>query len=472
MVVTHHSRVPFLAVITVVAGATLATFGGVAKSPLPLAAAGACGLVALTLAPRAGLYALLALLPFHSVIKYYAWSPLVGTYWKEALIAGLMVAFVIRLLLRYPRRSVFSRIRRSRLLIPLGLYFGVIVIRFVVGPDYGLGLWGLYFYGTYFSVFLLAVLLFDGRDVNTIFSLLAVLGGVIGALVLADALLDLSGFQVRSDAEWFMADFGFRRARFPFASPLAATAFLATTAAVSYQAMVKPIFWRHSRWVLLLLFLANLAGLLATFSRGGWVCLGISVLAISLLQSYPTLRLPGARTVALVVLVSALGAGVASYYGLTSLLFERITSVLDLRELGNFQRLLSWQHSFQEYSTAPVAGIGVGQTGARVLEFSSSAFVTESYVLQHLVEMGVVGLVAYLVLVVGVLRLGLRVLRVLPESRARAGAVAATAALFSLFVYSSYLQVLQMREIAALFWLLVGLLVVLADEGTREQVSA
>lgn len=149
-------------------------------------------------------------------------------------------------------------------------------------------------------------------------------------------------------------------------------------------------------------------------------------------------------------------------------------SMLDwARDETNRDRLAAWNLSWAAWRAAPLWGQGLGTTGVAALRtHPERAFVTESQVLKASVELGVPGLLALFFLWFQIARVGYRTYQAFGQHTAwRLGAPTAggrlllTGILTSLaivFLEGWVYQNLEVKQVNAYFWTLVGLLGFLA----------
>lgn len=179
-------------------------------------------------------------------------------------------------------------------------------------------------------------------------------------------------------------------------------------------------------WFLVLIFtgfaLLLLAGLFASYSRGGWIgaIAGAGVLAI----------VAGRRTAALFGLVVIVGL-LVGLLGASSLLpaaltdrLQTITDNLRIFDAGqvsvtpdNFaivERMAHWQAGWRMFQANPLFGVGAGNFNVAYPDFFVAPWATSqghahNYYIHTLAEGGIFGLLSYLLLIGAMLREALRV---------------------------------------------------------------
>jgi hypothetical protein len=230
-----------------------------------------------------GVLLFLLALPFHLVIKKLIPGP-AGTYWKEILLAVLVLLWAIRLLLA--RRLPLTRTPLDWAVL---IYLGILLVRFLVDHNWWVGAWGLYASVMYLPMFwIVASVLHQrpGRLVPLIASLVAV-----GALVAVGGLLEFVWNVPLWPSDEMIQRHGFpgvfiyatniRRVYFTFDSP---TTLANTLATLLPLALALILFLKH---LLARLAAAVAAALIAacivvTFSRGIWVATVISLAVMGL----------------------------------------------------------------------------------------------------------------------------------------------------------------------------------------------
>jgi O-antigen ligase len=133
-----------------------------------------------------------------------------------------------------------------------------------------------------------------------------------------------------------------------------------------------------------------------------------------------------------------------------------------VRDETNRDRLAAWNLSLAAWRSAPLWGTGLGTTGAAALRTDpAQSFVTESQVLKALVELGLPGL-----LTLGYLwfEIGRAVHRVYRAHRrqddplGRPLLLGVAIGLLVVFIEGWVYQNLEVKQVNAYFWTLVGLL--------------
>jgi O-antigen ligase len=140
------------------------------------------------------------------------------------------------------------------------------------------------------------------------------------------------------------------------------------------------------------------------------------------------------------------------------------TSILDwVRDETNRDRLAAWRQALGAWRGAPLWGNGLGSTGVAALRtHPESAFVTESQVLKALVELGLPGLLALGFLWFQIGRVGLRAYRTADDPTRQTLLLGILTGLLIVFIEGWVYQNLEVKQVNAYFWTLVGTLAFLA----------
>jgi hypothetical protein len=141
-------------------------------------------------------------------------------------------------------------------------------------------------------------------------------------------------------------------------------------------------------------------------------------------------------------------------------------SILDwARDETNRDRLAAWSLALNAWRRAPLWGNGLGTTGVAALRTAPEhAFVTESQVLKALVELGLPGLLALAFLWFQIARVGYRAYRATNDPTRRALLLGILTSLLVIFIEGWVYQNLEVKQVNAYFWTLVGMLAFLAGD--------
>ena len=168
-------------------------------------------------------------------------------------------------------------------------------------------------------------------------------------------------------------------------------------------------------------YVALLAGVITTYTRGAWLGIAVSGVAMAFLVK-PKLgyRLVAAGTLALVFLVV-----------FSTVLRARLASVFDFAYSSNSDRLLLWKINLQMFKDHPIFGIGFSQNQIRGKEYASAmghpnAFLSHAHnnYIEMLSTTGIVGFVLYLLLIGYMLRLTFKLYQSVRDTNTWWGAIA------------------------------------------------
>jgi hypothetical protein len=143
-------------------------------------------------------------------------------------------------------------------------------------------------------------------------------------------------------------------------------------------------------------------------------------------------------------------------------------SILDwARDETNRDRLAAWSLGLNAWRAAPLWGNGLGTTGIAALRtIPERGYVTESQVLKALVELGLPGLLALAYLWFQIGRVGLRAYRAADDPTRRVLLLGILTSLLVVFIEGWVYQNLEVKQVNAIFWTLIGALAFLA--GSRD----
>ena len=437
-------------------------------SPLAaLVAAAAGGFLLLCLVkPEVSLVLVFLLLPFHLAIKQYAPDPL-GTYWKEGL---LLLSFFTSLVNGIARKRL--TIPRSRIWLPLLVFCGIILARFLFSDDHYIGAWGLYVYYMYLP--LLFVMFWRAGSADQLvpyFWLLMLTTIASAAGGIAEFVFGfVTGLQQRPI--WWIFGTSIRRVTFTFDAPMTLGTFLAVGLCLFVTFWLTYPATKKQRLFFMGGALLSLLGLVLTFSRGPTVqavgSLGYIALVYFLsirnkreqfaLVGKVLLFCIGAIALTLPVLVVSMGDVLFPYM---RSFFEWNKALNPGVAIGNAVRIRMWIKSLDAFWSQPFAGIGLGMTGYTTLRFLSDSWITESLVLKILVEAGLFALLAFVWLYARLVVTGTEMALTRGRSVQRALAFAASAGLVGIFIEGLVLQILETKQVSLEFWFFIAALMLL-----------
>lgn len=216
----------------------------------------------------------------------------------------------------------------------------------------------------------------------------------------------------------------------------------------------------YRRWKLLLMPVLVFS-LLITYSRGAVVMLVLGVctwIFVHFMRArwYRKLRFAFWLVFILLVLVC--------FFVIASLLFPELTStylgryasdMFNMNESGNFFRLIGWQTALAKFSEHPILGAGYGVLSASAANYYGIDTTAESYLLKVLGELGIIGLLLYLLIIARVTLYSILGIRN-GAGRDRELAEVLLACTSSVIVTGLVTQNIEYDFFAVLFWFFMG----------------
>lgn len=218
----------------------------------------------------------------------------------------------------------------------------------------------------------------------------------------------------------------------------------------------------------LTMFVVNIACLILTFSRGGWIGLVVAILTLlGLLYYWWSVHMPPLwRTWSLWILLGSV-TGVL----LIAILFvepvrERVFSIFaDRRDSSNNFRKNVWTAVFKMIHDYPLTGIGPGHSAFNQIYPlyqlpRYTALSAYSIFLEHTVELGFIGLACFLWLLIVIFNTAFLNLRRLRELNSTDGfwVIGAVASIAGILAHGMVDTVWYRPEVNTVWWLLVGLI--------------
>ena len=389
-----------------------------ARLPLPLAIASLLGTITavlILLHPVWGLFALIPLIPFSSLVSVRIANVSVGG--MEALLLLILVAWLLRMT---AKRQIV--IPHPPLLLFWLFWLSVILVSWLVALSLGAALteslkW----------LEMLALYLFIAANVKR-----RHLPWLVGAILLAgiaQALLGLYQFLFRTGPEGFLLFGGrFLRAYGTFRQPNPYAGYLGLVLPIAFSlalwglaSLRLPTGLRITRTVrfttlysllptpyFLISFGLMLAALYASQSRGAWIGFAAAVVAVSLARGGGTAALLGLAVAAL-AMAGAMGAlqalplTIAQRFSdaLTALSIPNIaTAEVTNANFAAIERLAHWQAAIDMWRDHPWLGVGFGNYAAVYPAYAIGRWLdplghAHNHYLNVGAETGLIGFVAY-----------------------------------------------------------------------------
>lgn len=216
-------------------------------------------------------------------------------------------------------------------------------------------------------------------------------------------------------------------------------------------ALCETAWWRRAALGLAAAVLGT--GLLVTFSRGAWLALAAAA-AVAALSFNRRLLL--ALAVGAVVVTVAVPPVTQRVDQLASKEYWQRAAVYG-------GRLYRWNEAYKQMAHAPLEGDGIGEFGGAVAARRLGVLYTDNYYAKIAAEGGLVGLAAFVALMVACGRLGHRVYRSMGGRRERFLALGLWGALLVVILHNTVENIFEIPFLNTYFWLAAGLLNRLPD---------
>lgn len=229
---------------------------------------------------------------------------------------------------------------------------------------------------------------------------------------------------------------------------------LAAPVAVSFAFSEKKI---RKKIIFAFLALMMIASLVFTFSRGAWMGFAVAV-AIYVLLKDKRLLIP-AVIAAIIVVAAVPSVGNRISYMLSS---EYIQSSLK----GG--RLVRWATGIEILKSSPLFGVGLGMFGGAVAinhDLSRlvgidviKTFYMDNYYLKTAVESGIIGLIAFIVLMYSVFISSLRTVIITEDKKIKELEIGILSGLSGVMIHNCVENVFEVPLMTSLFWMLAAVM--------------
>lgn len=128
----------------------------------------------------------------------------------------------------------------------------------------------------------------------------------------------------------------------------------------------------------------------------------------------------------------------------------------------NRDRLWAWNSGISAWLEKPIFGVGLGSTGVAALNtIPEKAFVTESQLLKSLIELGIPGLLLFIFMWFSIFQAIYILLNSNIKNSKKDQVLALTASLVIIFIEGLVYQNLEVKQVNAYFWFIIGVLLYL-----------
>ncbi len=144
-----------------------------------------------------------------------------------------------------------------------------------------------------------------------------------------------------------------------------------------------------------------------------------------------------------------------------SILVQRFFSQDEVSQIGIAIRIEQVERSLQHFKDSPLFGIGLGTQGAakaRFVEGLVPGIITDNYYFQILCEMGIVGLLAYLLLLVFLFRKGVSIYYSLTDTYLKSLALGIVGIIVAMAIMNLGASTFDSRILNMYFWFFMGIL--------------
>lgn len=205
--------------------------------------------------------------------------------------------------------------------------------------------------------------------------------------------------------------------------------------------------------LLLVLISLMITALIFTFSRSAVFALIGSLLFISVFLKRHKLM------VGLILILS--GILLFSVLFSDSIFVQRFFSQDKVSQIGIAIRITQVERSLQYFNDSPLLGIGLGTQGSAKVRFTKGlvpGIITDNYYFQILTEMGAVGLLAYLLLLVFLFRKGVSIYHSLTDTYLKSLALAIVSFIVAMAIMNLLTSTFDSRILNMHFWFFMGIL--------------
>lgn len=401
----------------------------------------------------------LLLMPFHSLtfqvlgVELEAGGGVMTLVqsWKDLLLAALLGRALLPVLLTGRLRMV-----HPWLLVPLALYILVGVTAVLRSPSLVAGLYG--FRGTFEPLALLLITLLlplSMQWVRRIIPALLIVGGLVSLFAIVQVFVLGYPFLLRYFATngvlptaLSFTGGAFPRANATFSSPNQVSLYLSFLILLGLNLALRLRRWR---WPTMALVGLLGVALLLTVSRSGWVATVAGMLVSGLIWRRKDILVMPLLVLTLIAVPLGLALGLDRY----------LVRTISLNDPSAAYRLDINQQNLEVVLANPL-GIGLGTVGGRALNTrilgdNAQLYNSESYYLQTAMELGIPGLLLFLILIGSCGYIVYDTIFRLRDRFTVALAVSAAVCVVAAMTHAFFIAEFQDLTVASYLWFLVGL---------------
>ncbi len=364
---------------------------------------------------------------------------LLASNWDELLLFMLLLAWPIQMALR--GRLTY---RLTPVDVPILLFLAVVVFLFLVrSPQPGVALEGARVYVEYMLWFFVASnLLLNKRQARLLVNLLVALGTLIA---LHGVYQYIIGVEIPST--WLDAAEGGVRTRVfsILSSPNVLGSFLVLLIPVTVSQLLSAV-TRLQRYYYTACLVPMALSLIFTYSRGAWLAMAGAFVVYGLIYNWRILLGLGAFIYAAPKLIPGISSRI-SY----------MLSPAYLLSSAKAGRVARWGKAIEKLQNNPLFGEGFGRYGGAVADrYIPSSNYVDNFYLKTAAESGIIGLAAFVWLLVSGMRCVLNSYRRLTDRYLKGLAGGLFAGLMGILLHNGVENIFEVPTMAVYFWLLLG----------------
>jgi O-antigen ligase len=364
---------------------------------------------------------------------------LLASNWDELLLILVVLAWPVQMALR--GRLTY---RLTPMDMPIILFMAVVVFLFLVrSPQTGIAMEGVRVYVEYVLWFFVASnLLLNKRQARALINLLVILGTLIA---LHGVYQYIIGVEIPST--WLDSAEGSVRTRVfsILTSPNVLGSFLVMLIPVTVSQLLSAG-TRLQRYYYIACLAPMALSLIFTFSRGAWLAMAGAFVIYGLIYNWRILL--------------ALGAGIYAAPKLIPGISSRIGYMLSpayLLSSARAGRVARWNKAIEKLQNNPLFGEGFGRYGGAVAaRYIPSSNYVDNFYLKTAAESGIIGLAAFVWLLISGVRCVLNSYRRLTDPYLKGLAGGLFAGLMGVLLHNGVENIFEVPAMAVYFWLLLG----------------
>jgi O-antigen ligase len=371
--------------------------------------------------------------------EYFGTTSTFAAYWDELLFVLICLAWPVQMALR---GKISYRLTPMDL--PILLYLAVAAFLFLVrSPQLGIAIEGVRVYVEYMLWFFIASnLLLNKAQARALINWLVLLGTLVA---LHGVYQYIVGVQIPS--HWLDSTESVRTRVFSIVgSPNVLGSFLVLVIPITISQLLSANS-RLWRYFYALCLVPMVLSLFFTYSRGAWLAMAGALFIYGLLYNWRILL----ALVAAAYTAPRIIPGIAARIGY-------LLSPAYLLSSARAGRVARWNVALDKLNNNPLFGEGFGRYGGAVAarHIPSSNYVDNFY-LKTAAESGLVGIAAYVLLLLSGIRCAMNSYRRLTDTYLKGLAVGLIVGLLGVLLHNGVENIFEVPMMASYFWLLLGM---------------